>query len=289
MSVFKEKVCYHRVTMEPRGSSGEEVTMLWSIKEAMERSTLQIGASACGATAVVDVLQVLGVPVSPETADRCVQTRLRRNEAPLPDYLLSRSEAGATHQQLIEGAELASGGKVLGRFFTFHPPRRVQLVPWLASWMRRSAAPVATMNMQLAVTEGEETPDAWHHQLVFGVGPNAVYMTNPVEVVSEAVVLQRLCSDSVLLIRREDVLQRWTADTPADSFPGGAAGPQWTVLDVQGQVRQVCHEEECENEEQPKTSHITIPAAYRSGVTLFALRDSDTGQELLNAPELPLL
>lgn len=68
--------------------------MLWSVTEAAEKQTLQIGVSACGATAVVDVLQALGIPVSPETADECVQTRLRRNEAPLWDYLLSRSEAG---------------------------------------------------------------------------------------------------------------------------------------------------------------------------------------------------
>ena len=68
--------------------------MLWSVQEAVERQTLQIGASACGATAVVDVLQALGCTVAPETADRCVRTCLRRNEAPLPDYLHSRSQAG---------------------------------------------------------------------------------------------------------------------------------------------------------------------------------------------------
>lgn len=68
--------------------------MVWSFQEALERQTLQIGASACGATAVVDVLRALDVDVAPEAADRCVRTRLRRNESPLPDYLLSRSEAG---------------------------------------------------------------------------------------------------------------------------------------------------------------------------------------------------
>lgn len=47
-------------------------------------------------------------------------------------------------------------------------------------------------------------------------------------------------------------------------------------------------EEDCE-EDLPKMMHITIPAAYSSGITLFALKDSPIGQELLNAPELPLL
>ncbi|KAL1022374.1 hypothetical protein UPYG_G00025930 [Umbra pygmaea] len=99
----------------------EQGAMLWSIQEAVDRHTMQIGASACGATAVVDVLQALGFVVAPETADQCVRTHLRRNDAPLPDYLFSRGEAGANHTQLIAGAEQASGGCVLGRHFPLYP------------------------------------------------------------------------------------------------------------------------------------------------------------------------
>lgn len=80
----------------PDGSEEAEIqtAMLWSIQEAVQRQTLQIGVSACGATAVVDVLQALGITVTPETVNHCVRTCLRRNEAPLPDYLHSRSNAG---------------------------------------------------------------------------------------------------------------------------------------------------------------------------------------------------
>lgn len=95
---------------------------------------------------------------------------------------LCHSFVGATHSQLIDGAKVASGGQVLGRFFGFYPQRQVNLVPWLAHWIRHRAVPVATMNMQRGVPEGEETPDAWHHQLIFGVAPNAVFMTNPLDV-----------------------------------------------------------------------------------------------------------
>lgn len=89
---------------------------------------------------------------------------------------------GATHAQLIAGAEEASKGAVMGRFFHLHPRRQVKLVPWLARWIQKGAVPVATMNMQLAVPEGEEVPDAWHHQLIFGVAPDTVFMTNPLDV-----------------------------------------------------------------------------------------------------------
>ncbi|XP_041835031.1 uncharacterized protein LOC121635772 [Melanotaenia boesemani] len=266
----------------------DAAAMLWSIQEAVERQTLQIGVSACGATAVVDVLKALGVDVAPEEADRCVQTRLRRNESPLPDYLLSRSEAGATHAQLIQGAQDASDGKVIGRFFHLHPRRQIRLIPWLAHWIRKGAIPVATMNMQRAVPEGEEVPDAWHHQLIFGVAPKAVFMTNPLDVVSEDEVHQRLCSDSVLLVRREDVLQRVTPHCSLSDLPESRSDLRWQALDVEGQVRRMVLEEEQE-QDQPKLVHITIPAAYSSGITLFALQESELGRELLDAPELPLL
>lgn len=49
-------------------------------------------------------------------------------------------------------------------------------------------------------------------------------------------------------------------------------------------------EEEGEKErDQPKMAHIRIPAAYSSGISVFALTGSELGQELLAAPELPLL
>ena len=41
---------------------------------------------------------------------------------------------------------------------------------------------------------------------------------------------QRLCSESVLLIRREDVLQRLTADCCLSVL----SEPRWKALDVEG-------------------------------------------------------
>ncbi|AWO96035.1 Hypothetical protein SMAX5B_006844 [Scophthalmus maximus] len=281
-----ESVCERVCGADDEEEPGAGGAMLWSIQEALERQTLQIGASACGATAVVDVLKALGLDVAPEEVNRCISTRLRRNESPLPDYLLSRSEAGATHAQLIAGAEEASKGKVIGRFFHLHPSRQVKLVPWLAHWIQKGAVPVATMNMQRTVPEGEEVPDAWHHQLIFGVAANAVFMTNPVDVVSEGEMHQRLCSESVLLIRREDVLLRLAPDSCLSVLSESQSDPRWKALDVEGQVRQMAQDEE-HDEERPLLTHITIPAAYSSGITLFALQQS--GVELLNAPDLPQL
>lgn len=125
--------------------------------------------------------------------------------------------------------------------------------------------------------------------------------------VSEGELLQRLCSESVLLIRREDVLQRMTPDF---NLPA-SHGPRWEALDVEGkgcepdaqgclclladlstsllssgQVWRMHLEEEAGHH---KMTHISIPAAYSSGITLFALQESELGRELLKVPELPLL
>lgn len=55
------------------------------------------------------------------------------------------------------------------------------------------------------------------------------YCQTPISV-SEGELHQRLCSESVLLIRREDILQRFTPDFSLPAFPD----QRWEALDVEG-------------------------------------------------------
>ncbi|XP_041060847.1 uncharacterized protein LOC121287227 [Carcharodon carcharias] len=268
-----------------RSAEDEKDQSVWSLAEAMQKQILQIGSSACGATAVVNILQALGFDIPSDVVDRCVQTRLRKNDAPLAEYLMSRCVAGATHQQLIEGAEKASEGRVVGRFFSFYPERSVELTSWLASWMRKGAVPVVTMNMQVAVPEGKEIPDAWHHQMIFGVGAEGIYMTNPLEIEESSLVKRRLCSESLLLVRRQDVLSRLSDGSDFSMFTRLPDHSLWEQLDVVGQIERIVSSDV--PGEVP--DHVVIPAAYRSGVTMFTLRHSELTNELLSASELPLL
>lgn len=73
------------------------------------------------------------------------------------------------------------------------------------------AVPILTLNLQVGC-DGE-IPDAWHHQMVFGVSPRGVYLCNPVECVPETILWPRLTSPSVLLVRTRDILSRFTATT----------------------------------------------------------------------------
>ena len=70
---------------------------------------------------------------------------------------------------MIDGLRRATQHRVYGRFFHMYPRRRVCVSQWLSDWIKRGAVPMVTLNLQKAVTSGYMIPDAWHHQMVFGV------------------------------------------------------------------------------------------------------------------------
>lgn len=132
---------------------------------------------------------------SAESVDAAVGTRLRAESAPLPEYLFSRSRAGATARDLVRAISQGFGEQLYSRFFPTHPRRRLRLSSWLQRWLRRGAVPIVTINPQRApLRPGQSVPDAWHHQMVFGVGPAGVYLTNPLQCVQEAVLARQVVS-----------------------------------------------------------------------------------------------
>ena len=91
--------------------------MIWNEVEACKRQINQVGASACGATAVINVLQALEWPHDIDDVISAVPTRLRSNTSPVTEYLLSRSRAGTNHQDLIDAMTEITGDQVYGRFY----------------------------------------------------------------------------------------------------------------------------------------------------------------------------
>lgn len=188
-----------------------EPAMIWSKDEAVLKQVTQIGPSACGATAVLNVLNALRFPIpSIDKIKEVMNTRLRRTESPLTDYLLSRSTAGTTHEDIIDCLDKISNGTIYARFFHMYPERVVNLYTWLGFWIKNGAVPIATLNLQRCLGT---IPDAWHHQMIYGVDSNGIYLTNPLECVEAGLLWPQLCSESVLLVRREDVLSRWNFKT----------------------------------------------------------------------------
>ncbi|XP_064077268.1 LOW QUALITY PROTEIN: uncharacterized protein LOC135194958 [Macrobrachium nipponense] len=265
--------------------------MIWTELQASGRQVTQIATSACGATAIINVLLALDYPHTLEEVQNSIKTRLRAELAPVVDYLLSRSVAGTTHKDLIEGVTLLSKGSIKAKFFHMFPKRAVQLSRWLAQWIGRGGVPLATLNLQVGVAVGQTIPDAWHHQMIFGVGPQGIYLTNPLECVSDCLLGEQLCTDSVLLVRRADIVSRWGQGDKLIRLTK-QKDPRWLDMNVLGQVLGVLKEQAAPPIMQGRrhlTSHVAIPAAYQSGVTIFMRADNSEIHTLLEAEELPLL
>ncbi|XP_077870178.1 uncharacterized protein LOC144363107, partial [Saccoglossus kowalevskii] len=276
----------------------DATVFLWTFEEAVARQVRQVGASACGATAVINVLNCLYMTYDVKTVINAIPTRLRLNHAPLPEYLFSRSVAGTTHEDLITGMEGLTEGRIYGRFFSFYPKRDVDLKEWLAYWMKKGAVPLATLNLQRGQEPGWKIPDAWHHQMIHGLGSDGIYMTNPLVTESVQRISQQLSSDSELLIRKYDVLGRWNEETDLTPLMTHA-DKRWSEMNVLGQVVNMIRERSPQSMDYPvfgqqsyrlMTTHIKIPAAYKSGITLFVQKSkSDVYEELQQAPELPII
>ena len=91
-----------------------------------------------------------------------------------------------------------------------------------------------------------------------------------------------LISDSVLAVRASDVLSCRPVDFENCDF-----GPRWQELKVPQQVRD--YKKRAEETGTKAGGTVRIPAAYKAGITLFAMADSATAKDLLAAGELPLL
>ena len=160
-----------------------------------------LAASNCGATALLNVLTALKVSVPTiDQAERAVQTNSRKYRVSTSEYLLARSVAGCTGDNIVDGCTAVAGQEVISRFFAFYPVRDVSIQLWLVAWISKGCSAVATINTQIMYGA-----DYWHHQMIHGVDGRGVYMTNPVERLGFDELRQGLESDSALLVQNSDV------------------------------------------------------------------------------------
>lgn len=182
--------------------------------------------------------------------------------------------------EMIDNIERVTSNKITGRFFPFKPSQYYRLSRWLSHWIRKGAVPVALLNLQKTVIWGN-IPDAWHHQMIYAISLNDVYLTNPLERKPIETMLRELNSESVLLVRTEDVTRRFNAN-PVNlnelltmKNHSNEEKKRWFDLNVLGQVANVLRSS------SSHITHVTIPASYIAGITLFAHTDSSLYKEIL--------
>lgn len=107
--------------------------------------------------------------------------------------------------------------------------------------------PVALLNLQKISIWGF-IPDAWHHQMIYACDPDGVHLTNPIERVSIETLMLELTSESVLLVRSQDVVKRFKANTTnlmellTMTCQPSREKRRWFEMNVLGQVINVLRE-----------------------------------------------
>ena len=282
-----------------------ESAWLRSVEEMRSSSAVQLGVSACGPTALLNILEACGYSPCPSAEEvlEAAPARLRDHSTPsLISYLTSRAKAGTIHDDLIQGAERLTGGRVSGVFFAvdqFASPEA--LSGWLRRWVSLGAAPLVTLNLFL------QGHDAYHHQTVFGVEPGGIWTSNPVMKYSPGHLLSLLTAGRHMVIPRSHILARLQAACATGTIRDLLeetelldATPPWSDLAVGTQVRRILTGVADSSESGGKLLPLNgggapeKPAVFRDlvipwgglpGVTIFALHGTPAMAELQAASE----
>mmetsp|Transcript_35570 Transcript_35570/g.100694 ORF Transcript_35570/g.100694 Transcript_35570/m.100694 type:complete len:368 (-) Transcript_35570:168-1271(-) len=275
-------------------------TWLFSIEEMRAEAAVQIGQSACGPTAVLNILRGCGTTSealpSPQEVLATTPARQRDYRTPsLSEYLLSRARAGTIHSDLIAGVDALSLGEITGQLFAvdqFASPR--ELSSWLEEWLCLGAVPMLTLNLFLM------GKDAYHHQTVFGVEEGGdVWATNPVQKYSPTHLLSLLTGSRSMVIPRQHILERFQRACLAgshESFISEAASldksPGWDQFQVGSQITRILGEalhhgdpEAAGGRPLNRFQDLVIPWGGLPGVTVFARRGSPAHEKLRAAAD----
>lgn len=244
---------------------------LISPTEAEQFEVSQLATSGCGVTALINVLVLLQAVDQNDIPllnwSNCI-LRTRAQDAPLPQYLLSRADAGCTGEELVESMTILqrdNPGKVhrpvSGLFMPYNEfiKGSGSLVDACAIHLDQGACLVATLNLQLIGN------DAWHHQVIYGVDTHSklLYCLNPACAYPETVTIKFLSTESVILIRGKDVLERYQR-------PGGDisiyAQERWCKYNVQQQVDRIIASAAIASEAQNVQGNKTGDSCYGKAI-----------------------
>ena len=239
----------------------------------------QLKLSGCGITAVINVLRIAkhSTAASDVDIDAMLESasftlRTRANDAPLAQYLASRGVAGCTGEELIPSLQ-SIAPHFEGEFISGHDIANLTkitgepLIQFLVKKMQDGWIPVCTLNLQLFGN------DAWHHQAIYGVDTSKrlVHCLNPVTAYEEDVAMKLMTTPSVLLVRRNDILQRLEVGEGEGGFPLPVPDDdpvytqeEWKKLNVKEQIEAACKDE--------SVDFVMIPANYVGGIAFFRVK-----------------
>ena len=93
----------------------------------------------------------LDVKFDTDSLVAAVKTRFRAETAAIPEYLLSRSNAGATHEDLIAAVQEVTDGACSGRFFHMYPCPDIELTSWIIDWIRKGRLAITHCYLHISI------------------------------------------------------------------------------------------------------------------------------------------
>ena len=255
---------------------------LKSENEMKKISINQIGKSACGPTAIINVLNSLDIPSpSPEKILEIVPARLRNYETNnLLEYLISRILAGTNHNDLINALLKITNNNLIAKFFIINPYEdKIKFKEFLNKLFNLKCSLIFTENLFLVGN------DAWHHQMCYGIKDNLLYLTNPFETVTINQIFNYITNGNFMIIPKEHVLNRKIEKEDLKEFEK----EKWENFSVKEQIINIIYKEKLKKNNINKNEYINIfsdliiPYGGLGGISVFCKNDNKEASDFLNS------
>ena len=255
---------------------------LKSENEMKKISMNQIGKSACGPTAIINVLNSLDIPSpSPEKILEIVPARLRNYETNnLLEYLISRILAGTNHNDLINALLKITNNNLIAKFFIINPYEdKIKFKEFLNKLFNLKCSLIFTENLFLVGN------DAWHHQMCYGIKDNLLYLTNPFETVTINQIFNYITNGNFMIIPKEHVLNRKIEKEDLKEFEK----EKWENFSVKEQIINIIYKERLKKNNINKNeyfnifSDLIIPYGGLGGISVFCKNDNKEASDFLNS------
>ena len=251
---------------------------LKSENEMKNISINQIGKSACGPTAIINVLNSLDIPSpSPEKILEIVPARLRNYETNnLLEYLISRILAGTNHIDLINALLKITNNNLTAKFFVLNPyENKIKFKNFLYKLFELKCSLIFTENLFLIGN------DAWHHQMSYGIKDNLLYLTNPFETVTINQMFNYITNGNFMIIPKEHVFNRKIEEGDLKELEK----EKWLNFSVKEQIINMFYKEKIKKNDKKNINafnDLIIPYGGLGGISVFCKNDNKEAIDYLN-------
>ncbi len=256
--------------------------MLKTEEEMKEIASSQIGKSACGPTAVLNILSILNYSNIPKKEEllNLFPARIRNYKTNnLREYLLSRIKAGTIHSEIIDCIEKISNKEIIGKFFVFNQYTNItKFEEFLFECFSKNIAMMFTENLFILGN------DAWHHQASYGIDlkNHLIYLTNPIETVPSYQVFNWITTGQWMIIPKDHLKNKIVTQEDQIEF----LTEKWNSFSILQQLYYLSKENDNKmdsfTEGYSRYQDLTIPYGGIGGISMFCSINNKEGMDFLN-------